>query len=137
MGMTFEQWFTQLNPATASISTLVFMLFTFGFLFIWKLGWPWFTKDYWPQRAKLKETLALAKIQIEKDETSIQGTMRDALIELKVIAAQNLLSLQQHETQIAQILNQQTSFYAYIDNARMQTINDVRAALSGNLEKKD
>jgi hypothetical protein len=136
MEILIEQWLSRFDPSTASISALVFFFFFFLSLFIWKLFWPWFTKEYFPLRAKLKQMEVEAKVKAKQDEVTIMSALRDAVVEIKVIFSQQLVSLRQQETQITSILNAQSAFLPYIDNTRLQIVSEIREIVEAKQEQK-
>lgn len=117
---TLDQWLLQLNPSQASLSALVWIGFIFLCVFIWKNLWPFFIQSYWPHQVEMHKARVEERRQEAMMQASIQTTMRDALVEIKVLAAQQMLSQQGNQELLQKILAQQNSFYNYIDNARLQ-----------------
>ncbi len=95
--MTFEHWLSQLDLTQISFSVLVAL--GIG-LFIWRKVWPWFVDVYWVNRAKRLEVMEAEWADTERERTGVFAMMRDTLVELKVIAAQQMLLMQQHDSEM-------------------------------------
>lgn len=95
--MTFEAWLARLDPAHLSFSVLVAIAIG---LFIWRKVWPWLVDEYWPSRVKRQAVIDAAQADTERERTAVLAMMRDTLIELKVIAAQQMVMLQQQRAEM-------------------------------------
>lgn len=100
--MTFEQWLTRLDPGQVSFSVLC--IIAIG-LFIWRKVWPWLVSDYWPSRVKRLEAMARAQDETERERTALLALIRDALVELKVIAAQQMEMMQRQRQEMGTVAN--------------------------------
>jgi hypothetical protein len=98
--VTFEHWLSQLDLTQISFSVLVAL--GIG-LFIWRKVWPWFVDDYWVNRTKRLEVIEAARADTERERTGVFAMMRDTLVELKVIAAQQVVLMQQHDNEMKTI----------------------------------
>jgi len=96
--MTFDQWLLSIKPTEIGAAVLLWAMVIGIGLFVTRQVWPWFTKEYFPARVKRAITEAESSNALEKERVNVLTTMRDALIELKVIAGQQLLLMQTHDT---------------------------------------
>lgn len=103
--MTIDQWLTSLNLSDASFSALVWVLVLGTGLFVWKKLWPWLVSDYWPNRLKRLQAHDDSRAGMELERNNLLAMMRDALIELKVIAGQQLMLMQRHDTESRNLAN--------------------------------
>jgi hypothetical protein len=111
-----EQLLAKFDPATFSVTALVYIA-VFAFL-IWFFvyGWPHYTKNVAPQRAKLREMQVTAQIEnerlrlqseIDKDrqQTEALTGIRDALIEIKVMSGQIAKMVERQDPQLSTVVD--------------------------------
>lgn len=96
-GMNFEQWLTKLDPNTAGIQFLFWLLVVGSLLFVWKKLWPWFITEYWPAQVKERQARLEADIAMERERNSTLSKIAEALVTLKVLVEQNLDKLADHD----------------------------------------
>ncbi len=93
-----SQLFTKIDPNSLSLTALIYVLVIFGLVFLWKRVWPHYTTVVVPMQQKIREMERTAKIDnekrrldadIEKDkhQTAVMESVRDALLELKIVSA--------------------------------------------------
>ncbi len=95
--MSLEQWIISVTPTEFGASLLLWSGLVAGCLFLWKKVWPWFTDVYFPARQKERQTDKENEAASERERNGMLGAIRDALIELKVVAGQQLLLMQKHD----------------------------------------
>ena len=98
----FEQWFNKLDPSTAWLTAIVTAGLVAWYVFIRNSVWPWYIKEYFPTRVKRAEAEMAARTQSESDRNNLLLSIRDALVELRTIAQQQSMLLQQHDVESRQ-----------------------------------
>jgi hypothetical protein len=86
--MDFSQWLAKFNPNELTLWGFMVMLGLFVAVFIWRLLWPWFIKDYWPVRSAERKARLDAEIEAIRTKAMAQQTMRDTLIEIRTAISQ-------------------------------------------------
>lgn len=94
--MTLEQWLTQINPTEAGFASLVWILVLGAGLFIWRQWWPWYTKEYYPAKMALDRTRIEAELKAEDDRQKVMISIRDVMVELRVVCSETLKQTNQH-----------------------------------------
>jgi hypothetical protein len=122
--MDIEAWLARLDPAQVSFSVLA----AIGIgLFIWRKVWPWLTDEYWPSRVRRQNALDQAHSETEKERNAVLVMMRDTLVELKVIAAQQMIMLQQQRADMEGVANtlldQQRAILSFVENLSVEAID--------------
>ncbi|MCC7206580.1 MAG: hypothetical protein IT323_04700 [Anaerolineae bacterium] len=122
--MDIEAWLARLDPAQVSFSVLA----AIGIgLFIWRKVWPWLTDEYWPSRMRRQDALDKARGETEKERNAVLVMMRDTLVELKVIAAQQMLMLQQQRADMEgvakSLLDQQRAILSFVENLSVENLD--------------
>ena len=95
--MTFEQWLIKLDPNTAGIQALFWLLVVGFLLFVWKKLWPWFVAEYWPSQVKERQARLEAEIAIERERNTTFSKIAEALVKLQVLVEQNFEKLTDHD----------------------------------------
>lgn len=84
--MSVEAWLAKLDPAQVGFAVIAAAALG---VFVWRKLWPWLVEYYFPQRAR-----------VEDQRTEIFAAMRDTLVELKIVAGQQVSLLQQQQVMI-------------------------------------
>lgn len=95
--MNFEQWITKLDPNTAGVQVLFWLLVIGSLLFVWKKLWPWFITEWWPTQVKERLSRLEADISLERERNSTLSKVAEALIKLQVLVEQNFEKLNDHD----------------------------------------
>ena len=98
--MDFVRWLEKIDFSTAGLNLLVWVMFLGAGLFIWRKFWPWFTAEYFPNRIKRESERLAAHTAAETQRNGLLVSIRDALIELRVLSGQQLLLLQKQDKAI-------------------------------------
>lgn len=124
--MDIEAWLARLDPAQVSFSVLAAI--SIG-LFVWRKVWPWLTDEYWPSRVRRQDGLDKAYAETEKERNAVLVMMRDTLVELKVIAAQQMLMLQQQRVDMEGVaktlLDQQRAILSAVESLSVESAESV------------
>lgn len=126
-----EQWISKFDPNQAPITALVMLIFVCAILFVWKKVWPWFVEDYWPKHIALIQDKQRAHLEMEKERTNIWASIRDAMVELRVMNAQTLLVMQQQGVDLKTLVGQQANMPTLLDLVRTNTVADVLREIKG------
>lgn len=76
---------------------LVWVLVIWGLWFFTTKWWVWYTGVYMPAKMKSHQDALDANLNVEKEQTQLMATLRDTVVELKVIAGQQLILSQKHD----------------------------------------
>lgn len=91
---------SKIDFSTAGLSLLVWVMVLGAGAFIWKRLWPWFEKDYFPARVRREQEKLAAHTAAENQRNGLLVSIRDAMIELRVISGQQLLLLQNQDKKL-------------------------------------
>ena len=94
--MDLSVWLTKLDPNQAPFVALVWIIIFFAMTFFWKQLWPWLTTVYFPAKQHQAEAQQQREQRMDQEQTQLLNSLNAAIVELKVVAAQQMLLLQQH-----------------------------------------
>jgi hypothetical protein len=127
--MDFLNSLGKIDVTQAGLAALVWVVVIFCMFFMSRQFWPWYTKEYWPNRSKREEAVEMAKIAAEGEQTKALQSIRDAMIEIRTLSSQQLMLLQSTDSQSKATLATLANLPTHIDNNRLETVAAIKSIL--------
>jgi hypothetical protein len=127
--MTLLDSLGKIDITQAGLATLVWVVVAYLMYFVSRQFWPWYTKEYWPNRSKREEAVEMAKIAAEGEQTKALQSIRDAMIEIRTLSSQQLMLLQSTDSQSKATLATLANLPTHIEKNGLETIAAVKAML--------
>lgn len=87
----------KIDPNTAGVSALLWVIVIFLIWFISAKYWPHYVKERWPRQQAQKEARDAGEIEIEKHRNAELTAIKENLIKLTALTEANLRLLEAHD----------------------------------------
>jgi len=87
----------KIDPNTAGVSALLWVIVIFIIIFIIRYYWPFYTKVKWPREQEQLERLRVAEIEIEKSRNDVLSSIKENLIRLTTLQEATFRALGEHD----------------------------------------